>query len=70
MPSISPASSTLSRGGLTGYRLTSAVQRDLSSNWGYTEDRWDARQEDASVNEIREAIECIANDPRASQPVT
>ncbi|MFT4044961.1 MAG: type II toxin-antitoxin system RelE/ParE family toxin [Gordonia sp. (in: high G+C Gram-positive bacteria)] len=46
------------------YRLTSAAQRDLSSIWDFTEERWDARQAETYVTEIQAAIERIAADPR------
>lgn len=49
---------------MTGYRLTPAAQRDLSSIWDYTEAHWDIRQAEAYVNEIKTAIERIAADPR------
>lgn len=45
------------------YRLTPAAQRDLSSIWDLTHDRWDVRQAETYVNEIRAAIERIADDP-------
>jgi toxin ParE1/3/4 len=46
------------------YRLTPAAQRDLSSIWDYTAERWDVRQAEIYVNEIRAAIERVAADPR------
>jgi len=39
------------------YRLTPAAQRDLSSIWDYTVERWDAGQAETYVLEIRNAIE-------------
>lgn len=45
------------------YRLTPAAQRDLSSIWDYTVERWDARQAETYVLEIRSAIERIAEQP-------
>lgn len=48
---------------MTGYRLTPAAQRDLSSIWDYTEDRWGARQAETYINEIRAALERIADNP-------
>ena len=48
---------------MTGFRLTPAAQRDLSSIWDFTEEHWDIRQAETYVNEIRAAIERIANDP-------
>jgi toxin ParE1/3/4 len=45
------------------YRLTPAAQRDLSSIWDYTEDRWGILQAENYVTEIRRAIEWIADDP-------
>lgn len=44
-------------------RLTPAAQRDLSSIWDHTEERWDAGQAEKYVGEIRAAIERIAEDP-------
>jgi toxin ParE1/3/4 len=49
---------------VSGYRLTPAAQRDLSSIWDFTQERWDIRQAETYVNEIRAAIERIAVDPR------
>jgi toxin ParE1/3/4 len=48
---------------VTTYRLTPAAQRDLSRIWDFTEERWDVRQAETYVNEIRAAIERIAGDP-------
>lgn len=45
------------------YRLTPAATRDLSSIWDYTEERWDVRQAETYVSEIRAAIERIAENP-------
>ena len=49
---------------MTQYRLTPAAQRDLSEIWDFTQERWDARQAETYVNEIRAAIERIADDLR------
>ena len=49
---------------MSRYRLTAAAQRDLSSIWDFTEERWDVRQAETYVTEIRAAIERIADDPR------
>ena len=49
---------------MSRYRLTPAAQRDLSSIWDFTEDRWDVRQAERYVNEIRAAIERVADDPQ------
>lgn len=46
------------------YRLTPAAQRDLSSIWDFTEERWDVRQAETYIAEIRAAIERVADDPR------
>lgn len=43
--------------------LTPAATRDLSSIWDYTEQRWDIRQAETYVSEIRAAMERIAEDP-------
>ncbi len=48
---------------MSGYRLTPAAQRDLSSIWDFTQEHWDARQAETSVVEIRSAIERIADNP-------
>ncbi|KXP12434.1 plasmid stabilization protein ParE [Tsukamurella pulmonis] len=48
---------------MTGYRLTPAARHDLSSIWDYTEERWDVRQTETYMVEIRAAIERIAEDP-------
>jgi toxin ParE1/3/4 len=44
-------------------RLTPAAQADLSSIWDFTQERWDARQAETYVTEIRVAIERITGDP-------
>ncbi len=48
---------------MSGYRLTPAAQRDLSSIWDFSQERWDADQAQTYVTEIRAAIERIADDP-------
>lgn len=48
---------------MTRYRLTPAAQRDLTSIWDFTEERWDVRQAETYVTEIRAAIERVADDP-------
>ena len=48
---------------MTQYRLTPAAVADLSSIWDFTESRWDPRQAETYVSEIRAAIERIAADP-------
>jgi toxin ParE1/3/4 len=45
------------------FRLTPAAVRDLSSIWNFTAERWDARQAESYVTEIRAAIERVAADP-------
>lgn len=47
---------------MSRYRLTPAAQGDLASIWDL--ERWDVRQVEIYVNEIRPAIERIAADPR------
>lgn len=49
---------------MTGARLTPAAQRDLSSIWDYTAGRWDLRQAETYIGEIRAAIERVADDFR------
>lgn len=49
---------------MTGYRPTPAAQRDLSSIWDFIEERWDVRQAETYLTEIRAVIERIAEDPR------
>ncbi|HLR93796.1 MAG TPA: type II toxin-antitoxin system RelE/ParE family toxin [Jiangellaceae bacterium] len=49
---------------MSRYRLTPAAQRDLSSIWDFTEERWNARQAETYIAEIRAAIERVADDPR------
>lgn len=53
---------------MTGYRLTPAAQRDLSSIWDFTQERWDVRQAEAYVTEIQAAIERIAEDAHRGRP--
>jgi len=49
---------------LSRYRLTPAAQRDLSSIWDFTEERWDVRQAETDIAEIRAAVERVADDYR------
>ncbi|UJP08908.1 type II toxin-antitoxin system RelE/ParE family toxin [Microbacterium sp. KUDC0406] len=51
------------------YRLSPAAQRDLSSIWDYTLERWDESQAETDVLEIRAAIERIAAQPERGRPV-
>ena len=48
---------------MTSYRLSLTAQRDLSSIWDYTAEHRDVLQAETYVNEIRAAIERIAEDP-------
>lgn len=48
---------------MTSYRLTPAAQRDLSSIWDFTQERWDENQAEIYISEIRAAIERIAVAP-------
>lgn len=45
------------------YRLTPAAQRDLSSIWDFTVERWDIDQAETYLTEIRAAFERIATEP-------
>lgn len=49
---------------MSHYRLTPAAQHDLSLIWDYTADRWDVVQAEIYINDIRAAVERIAEDPR------
>lgn len=49
---------------MTRYRLTPAAQRDLSSIWDYTPERWNLRAAETYTLEIKAAIERVADDPR------
>lgn len=53
---------------MSGFRLTPAAQRDLSSIWDYTQERWGVRQAEKYVIEIRAAIERLAADPDRGRP--
>ena len=53
---------------MTSYRLTPAAQRDLSSIWDFTEERWDTRQAERYVTDIPAAIERAAEDPGRGRP--
>ncbi len=53
---------------MSRYRLTPAARRDLSSIWDFTQERWDVRQAESYVTEIREAIERVAEDPGRGRP--
>lgn len=45
------------------FRLTPAARRDLSGIWDYTQERWDARQAETYIGELRAAIERVAELP-------
>lgn len=53
---------------MSTYRLAPAAQRDLSSIWDFTQERWDVHQAETYVSEIRVAIERIAADPARGRP--
>ncbi|WP_414122692.1 type II toxin-antitoxin system RelE/ParE family toxin [Corynebacterium nuruki] len=53
---------------MTDFRLTPAAQRDLSSIWDYTEDRWDTEQAETYLNDIRAAVERLADVPDRGRP--
>ena len=44
-------------------RLTPAAQKDLSSIWDFTQERWDENQAEIYISELKAAIERIAADP-------
>lgn len=48
---------------MSTYRLSPAARRDLSDIWDFTQERWDVRQAETYVTEVRAAIERIAVDP-------
>ncbi|PRB02717.1 type II toxin-antitoxin system RelE/ParE family toxin [Microbacterium sp. MYb64] len=48
---------------MNDYRLTPAAVRDLTAIWDFTEERWDARQAESYIAEIRAAIERVAAAP-------
>lgn len=54
---------------MSPYRLTPAAQRDLSSIWDCTAERWDPRQAETSVREVQAAIERFAADPSRGRSV-
>ncbi|MFT4028633.1 MAG: type II toxin-antitoxin system RelE/ParE family toxin [Protaetiibacter sp.] len=43
--------------------LTPAAQRDLSSIWDFTQERWGVRQAETCLSELWAAIERVAGDP-------
>ncbi|QYH36805.1 type II toxin-antitoxin system RelE/ParE family toxin [Salinibacterium sp. M195] len=49
---------------MTSYRLTPAAQRDLSTIWEYTQERWGPTQAEIYISEMRAAIERIAAEPQ------
>lgn len=53
---------------MTEFRLTPAAQRDLASIWDYTAERWDLDQAETYLNEIRAAVERIAEVPGRGRP--
>lgn len=54
---------------MSGYRLTPAAQRDLSSIWDYTAEHWDAEQAETYVFEIKGAIERAAELPARGRAI-
>lgn len=48
---------------MSQHRLTPAAQRDLSSIWDFTEERWDVSQAERYIRKIQAAVERIAEDP-------
>lgn len=54
---------------MSGYRLTPAAQRDLSSIWDYTLEHWDERQAETYVLDIRSGIDRIATRPDLGRAV-
>lgn len=48
---------------MSEYRLTPAAQRDLSSIWDFTEERWGVSQAEKYLRELQAAIERVADDP-------
>lgn len=53
---------------MTGYRLTPAARRDLSSIWDFAQERWDEHQAEIYISEIRAAVERIAAAPDRGRP--
>lgn len=47
---------------MSQYRLTPAAQRDLSSIWDFTEDRWGISQAEKYIREIQAVVERVAED--------
>lgn len=54
---------------MTGYRLTPAARRDLSSIWDDTREQWDAQQAETYLVEIGSAFERIAAQPDRGRAV-
>lgn len=54
---------------MSGYRLTPAARRDLSSIWDFTQKQWDLHQAEIYINEIRTAMEHIAERPDIGREV-
>lgn len=48
---------------MTGYRLSPAAQRDLSSIWDFSAEHWDVRQAETYLHEIGAAVRRIAENP-------
>ena len=48
---------------MTRYRLTPAAQRDLSSIWDFTEQRWDIWQAELYIREVQAEVERVGLDP-------
>jgi toxin ParE1/3/4 len=49
---------------MSGYALTPRARGDLQAIWPYTADRWNIEQADRYLQQIRQAMEFVAIDPR------
>ena len=53
---------------MTRYVLSPRAQADIEDIWDYTSDRWNDEQAERYIEELRQAIETIARDPRRGRP--
>jgi toxin ParE1/3/4 len=52
------------------YVLSRRADRDLDKIWDYTAGRWDDKQAEKYIGQIRQAIEALAVDPGRGRPAS
>jgi toxin ParE1/3/4 len=52
---------------MTTYVLSPRAQRDIEDIWDYTNERWNARQAETYIRQIKLAIETVAADSKIAR---